>query len=91
MVIRVKTIVLILTLRLRFNMNYSWILIVAMYSPGGDFINKTSIEFRSKKDCEAVKVQLVQLDSPMRVAHKGLCVTRDHWEGKKQMPGVAYD
>jgi hypothetical protein len=27
----------------------------------------------------------------MRVKHKGLCVTRDHWEGKKQMPGVAYD
>jgi hypothetical protein len=69
----------------------SWILIVAMFSPGGDFINKTPIEFQSQKACEAVKVQLVNLDSPMRVKHKGLCVTRDHWEGKKQMPGVAYD
>jgi len=55
----------------------SWILIIAMYSPGGDFLN--------------IKVQLSQLDSPMQVKHKGLCVTKAHWEGKKQMPGVAYD
>jgi hypothetical protein len=69
----------------------SWILIIAILSPGGDFISKTSIEFKSKKDCEAVKAQLAQLDNPMKVVHKGLCVTRDHWEGKKQMPGVNYD
>ena len=72
-------------------MTYSWILIIAMYSPAGDFIDKQTITFNSKKDCEAVKIQLSKLDNPMRVTHKGLCVTRDHWEGKKQMPGVAYD
>ena len=70
---------------------YSWILIIFMQSPGGDFIDKKTIGFGSRKDCEAVKVQLPNLDTPMRVKHKGLCVTRDHWEGKKQMPGVAYD
>ena len=69
----------------------SWILIIAMFSPGGDFINKTPIEFHSQKDCEAVKIQLSVLDSPMGVKHKGVCVTRDHWTGKKKMPGVAYD
>jgi hypothetical protein len=68
-----------------------WILIIAMFSPSGDFIDKRTVEFRSRKDCEAVKIQLSKLDNPMRVTHKGLCVTRDHWEGKKQMPGVAYD
>jgi hypothetical protein len=72
-------------------MTYSWILIIAMYSPGGDFIGKNTVEFYSRKDCEAVRVQLTNLDHPMKVVHKGLCVTRDHWEGKKQMPGVAYD
>jgi hypothetical protein len=72
-------------------MNYSWILIVAMYSPAGDFMNKDIIKFESQKACEAVRAQLPNLDTPMRVKHKGLCVTRDHWEGKKQMPGVAYD
>ena len=72
-------------------MNYSWILIVAMHSPAGDFMNKDIIKFESQKACEAAKVQLSNLDTLMRVKHKGLCVTRDHWEGKKQMPGVAYD
>ena len=69
----------------------SWILIVAMFSPGGDFINKTPVKFQSQKECEAVKVQLSVLDSPMGVKHKGVCVTQDHWTGKKKMPGVAYD
>jgi hypothetical protein len=72
-------------------MSYSWILIIAMYSPGGDFMNKDTLQFNSRKDCEAVRVQLKNLDHPLGVRHKGLCVTRDHWEGKKQMPGVAYD
>jgi hypothetical protein len=72
-------------------MTYSWILIIAMYSPAGDFMSKNTIGFNSQKECEAVKVQLVNLANPMKVRHKGLCVTREHWEGKKQMPGVAYD
>jgi len=72
-------------------MTYSWILIIAMYSPAGDFMSKDIMEFKSQKECEAVKVQLPKLDHPMRVTHKGLCVTRDHWEGKKKMPNVAYD
>jgi hypothetical protein len=62
-----------------------------MYSPAGDFMSKDIMEFKSQKECEAVKVQLPKLDHPMRVTHKGLCVTRDHWEGKKKMPTVAYD
>ena len=72
-------------------MTYSWILIVAMYSPAGDFMGKDIIKFESKQACESVKIQLPNLDHPMRVRHKGLCVTRDHWEGKKKMTGVDYD
>lgn len=68
-----------------------WILIIAMHSPAGDFIGKDTLQFNSRKDCETVRVQLPNLDHPMRVKYKGLCVTRDHWEGKKQMPGVDYD
>ena len=70
---------------------YSWVLIIAMYSPAGDFVGKDTMKFESQKACEAAKTQLPNLDYPLRVKHKGLCVTRDHWEGKKQMPGVAYD
>jgi hypothetical protein len=72
-------------------MTYSWILIIFMQSPGGDFIGKQTIGFASKKDCEAVRIQLPTLDQPLHIKYKGLCVTRDHWEGKKQMSGVAYD
>lgn len=68
-----------------------WVLIIAMMSPGGDFIGKETITFNSQKDCEAVKIQLPKLDSPLRVQHKGVCVTKDHWDGKKKMPNVAYD
>jgi hypothetical protein len=69
----------------------NWILIIFMTSPGGDFVGKDIMYFESKKFCDAVRVQLPVLNSPMGLKHKGICVTRDHWEGKKQMPGVAYD
>ena len=72
-------------------MTHSWILIIAMYSPAGDFMGKDTLTFNSQKDCEAVKVQLPKLDHPLRVKHKGVCVTRDHWEGKKKMPNVNLD
>jgi hypothetical protein len=72
-------------------MTYSWILIVALYSPAGDFISKDTVGFNNQRDCEAVRVQLKNLDNPLRVQHKGLCVTKDHWEGKKKMPNVDYD
>ena len=72
-------------------MTYSWILIIAMHSPAGDFIGKNTVGFNSQKDCEAVRMQLTNLDHPLKVRHKGLCVTREHWEGKKQMPGVNLD
>ena len=72
-------------------MTYSWILIIAMYSPAGDFMGKDTLTFNSHKDCEAVKVQLPKFDHTLRVKHKGVCVTRDHWEGKKKMPNVDLD
>ena len=69
----------------------AWVLIIAMMSPGGNFIDKRTVEFKTRRDCEAVRAQLHLLDSPYQVQHKGLCVTMDHWTGKKKMPGVAYD
>lgn len=72
-------------------MNGSWILIIALYSPGGDFMDKNILKFETKRDCEAVRVQLPKLDTPMKVKHKGVCVTKEHWEGTKPMPGVSYD
>jgi len=68
-----------------------WILIIAMLSPGGDFIRKETVVLANQKECEAVKKQLPTLVSPLGVQRKGVCVTKDHWDGKKKMPNVAYD
>ena len=69
----------------------AWILIIAMYSPGGDYMDKTTLEFNTQKDCESVRAQLAILDTPLGVKHKGICVTKDHWTGKKPMKGIALD
>ena len=69
----------------------AWILIIAMYSPAGDYMDKTIVEFNTQKDCESVRAQLAILDTPFGVKHKGLCVTKDHWTGKKPMKGIALD
>lgn len=68
-----------------------WVLIIAMFSPGGEFMDKRTVDFKTQADCQAVAGQLGRLDNAQRVKHRGLCVTRDHWTGKKQMKGVAYD
>jgi hypothetical protein len=68
-----------------------WVLIIALFSPAGDFMDKNIVEFKTQKDCEAVRVQLPRLNSPLGVKHQGVCVTKAHWSGKKKMPEVAYD
>jgi len=68
-----------------------WVLIIALFSPAGDFMDKNIVEFKTQKDCEAVRVQLPRLNSPLGVKHQGVCVTKAHWLGKQKMPEVAYD
>ena len=69
-----------------------WILLVAMLSPGGDFINKVPVTMPTKIACErAIKTLPKKGEHPMGVQYRGLCVTQAHWTGKQQMPGVAYD
>ena len=72
------------------NMN-AWVLVIAMSAPSGDFIDKRTVEFKTRKDCEAVRAQLPVLNSPYGVKHEGVCVTMDHWTGKKKDKGVAFD
>ena len=69
----------------------NWVLIVAMLTPAGDFMDKRTVEFKTQQECEAVRAQLHVLDTPYRVQHKGICVTMDHWTGKKKMKDVPLD
>lgn len=69
----------------------SWVLIIAMLSPGGDFISKQGVPMKTQAACESVKASLVHIKDPLGVKHVGICVTRDHWEGRKAMKDIALD
>lgn len=68
----------------------NWVLIVFMFSPGGDYMNRTVTEFESKKQCEVALKQAVE-KQPLGVKQNGICVTKAHWTGKKYMDNVALD
>ena len=53
-------------------------------------MDKYTVEFASKTQCESVRASLPALDGGLS-RHKGLCVTKDHWLGKKPMKGVPLD
>jgi hypothetical protein len=67
-----------------------WVLIIAMFSPGGDFVDKYA-EGPIASRAECVSRQQALKSTSGQVQLKGVCVTKDHWEGKKQMIGMAYD
>ena len=54
-------------------------------------MDKYHMEFATKPQCEAVRKSLPALDTGSLARHKGLCVTKDHWTGKKPMKGVPLD
>ena len=68
-----------------------WILIVYMLSPQGEFMSKYSHGPLTKIECQQQVQELKNIRGTAGQKFKGLCVTRDHWEGKKQMTRVAYD
>jgi len=69
----------------------AWILIIAMYTPGGDYMDKRVVRVASQTACEAARAQLAYLDHPLRVRHLGVCVTESHWRGTGTMPRMPLD
>ena len=68
-------------------MTGGWILIVALHTTSGQFIQK--IEFRTfptKKDCMAIKIEGLNQWKLNKV-----CVSKSHWEGRTFDPGVTPD
>jgi hypothetical protein len=63
-----------------------------MLSPGGDYIDKIPVEMPTRAACQKAAKELPQRgESPMGVQYKGICVTMDHWTGKKKMKEVPFD
>ena len=68
-----------------------WVLIIAMFSPGGDFMDKRHIVLPDQRACERAKKDMDLAENPMSVKVKTLCVTKAHWTGQKPMRGVPLD
>jgi hypothetical protein len=67
-----------------------WVLIIMMSTPGGDFIDKRVEFVRNKSECHARMATTPRI-APMGIRQTPICVTMDHWTGKKPMSGVALD
>jgi len=68
----------------------NWVLIVMLSTPGGDFIDKRVEFVRTQAECQTMAKQTARR-TPMGIQQHPLCVTMDHWTGKKPMAGVALD
>jgi hypothetical protein len=67
-----------------------WILVVAMFSPGGDFIGKYEMPAASLQKCND-KRKVVQGRDEFGIDYRAICVTFEHWQGIKPMPKVPMD
>ena len=69
-----------------------WILIVSLFSPGGNFLDKVPVLMPNKVSCEQAMQKLPKKgDHPMGVQYRGLCVTKAHWDGTAPMTNVPLD
>ena len=70
----------------------NWILLISLLSPGGDYIDKIPVEMPTKAACvQAAKELPKRGEGLMGVQYKAICVTMDHWNGKKKMKDVPLD
>ena len=70
----------------------SWILLIMMYSPGGDFIDKYAEgPIATQKQCEIRRASVNGTKDSLGITHRGICITEAHWTGKEVMAGVPLD
>ena len=68
-------------------MTAAWILIIAINTTSGKFVEKISIgPFATKQQCQAA-----QIDGLKRFKLEKVCVTQAHFEGRSIDPGVPLD
>ena len=68
-----------------------YVLILAFFSPGGDFMSKQAILQKDRVTCQQSFAVVQNQVTPLGGRIRALCVTRAHWEGKIQDKGVAFD
>jgi hypothetical protein len=68
-------------------MTAGWILIIAINTTGGKFIEKIAVgPFANKQQCQAARVEGLN-----RFKLEKVCVTQAHFEGRTIDPGVPLD
>lgn len=71
-----------------------WIMLVVLLSPGGDYMDKIPVAMPTEKVCrQSLKTLPKQGDegNPWNIRYAGICVTRDHWEGRRPMKNIPLD
>jgi hypothetical protein len=68
-----------------------WVLLIFMWSASGDFVSKIPVIQTTESQCYVAAVSLPPVLEGTDTKLEGVCVTHDHWTGKKHMPGVPMD
>jgi hypothetical protein len=68
-----------------------WVLLIFMWSASGDFVSKIPVIQTTESQCYVAVVSLPTVMEGTDTKLEGICVTHDHWTGKKYMPGVPMD
>jgi hypothetical protein len=59
-----------------------------MWSASGEFVGKLPIIQLTESQCAVAATSLPATLESSTTRLEGICVTHDHWTGKKYMPGV---
>lgn len=64
-------------------------LIIFFLTPQGEFVGKQEIAYKNKATCQ---MAMSRVKSPKRnLSVQKVCVSDDHYNGRKQDPNVPYD
>ena len=69
----------------------SWVLIIAIFNPAGVWQHQYTERHDTAQICTARLKAVETVTANNKYFLRGICVTNDHWTGKKLMPGVNLD
>jgi hypothetical protein len=68
-----------------------WVLLIFMWSASGEFVSKIPIIQMTESQCRLAAISVPVMLEATDTRLEGICVTHEHWTGKKYMPDVPLD
>jgi hypothetical protein len=65
-----------------------WILLIMLTTSRGQFVDKIAVPMPSESVCVAAKREIRKQE---HLIPQSVCITKDHWLGKRPMSGVHLD